>query len=201
MQAGRRMSRPVITTGNNDRDRVGGFRNSRSGCAGIPSYQGVAAKSSASSAAHLVGGLLGQPRRPRRPGRSGAEGIRWSPQPGPRTSRQTRVLERRLATACADGFRGNARVTASPGRRQKGEPRERGERAGKWSERAGKWSEPGMPRVTGSYEVGSANNSSWMLSGSRKTSTAAPGTEFAAVIGEWTTAASASRAAQVSSSS
>ena len=53
------------------------------------------------------------PRRPRQPRRSAAESIRWSPQPGPRAPRQIRVLERRLPTACADGFRENARVTAA----------------------------------------------------------------------------------------
>lgn len=62
------------------------------------------------------------PRRPRQPRRSAAEGIRWFRQPGPRAPRQTRVLERRLSTACADDFCGNARVTTSPGRRHESTP-------------------------------------------------------------------------------
>jgi hypothetical protein len=60
---------------------------------------------------------------------------------------------------------------------------------------------PPDPRHRRPVPGGSANSSSCMLSGSRKTSTAAPGTEFAPAIAEWATAAPDSRSAQASSSS
>ena len=60
---------------------------------------------------------------------------------------------------------------------------------------------PVAHRRRGLIRYGAANSSSWMLSGSRNTSTNAPGIVLAGAIGEHVTPSFASRAAHASSSS